>query len=159
MAQPCVEQAPGSPPSTQWASDSIIGSLGEKTMEANSQQALNSEPSQSTGQAQAPTPSPGIRTQNRTWPGGPKSRPLFCQKICQMSTKTTGQPFAEQILGWENATARSTGKNLSLGAGRRGFLSVSASSASSSVHHSAGVGVGEWGWGKQGREALSTFLY
>lgn len=36
MAQPCAEQAPGSPPSTQWACDSIVGSLGERTMEANS---------------------------------------------------------------------------------------------------------------------------
>lgn len=74
-------------------------------------QAPSSEPSQSTGQAQAPTPSPGTGIQNRTWPGDPKNRPWFCQKTCQVSTKATGLSSAEQILGpWRKLQLRKSSK-------------------------------------------------
>lgn len=77
-------------------------------------QAPSSESSQSTGQAQAPTPAPGIRIQNRTWPGGPKSRPWFFQKICQTGTKATGLSFADPGPGKREpplGAARNSGKN------------------------------------------------
>lgn len=102
-----------------------LAPLERRQWKPTASQAPSSEPSQSTGQAQAPTPSPGTRIQNRTWPGGPKSRPRFCQKTCQMSTKATQLSSAEQILGpWRKpqlGAARNSGKNLRPGVRRLGL--------------------------------------
>lgn len=118
-----------------------LAPLVRRQWKPTAMQAPSSESSQSTGQAQAPTPAPGIRIQNRTWPGGPKSRPWVFQKICQTGTDATRLSFAERILGLGKkepplGVARNSGKNL-----RRGTRKPELCLCS-----------------QQGRRALSTFL-
>lgn len=125
MAQPCVEQSLATRPAHNGPVIASLAPLERGQWKPTATQAPSSEPSQSTGQAQAPTPSPGTRIQNRTWPGGPKGRPWFCQKTCQMSTKATGLSSAEQILGSRRKpqlrAARNSGKKLRPGIGRLGL--------------------------------------